>query len=245
MSGHSKWSTIKHKKAANDKKRGMMFTKMLKEISVAAKLGGGDPSGNARLRTAILKAKENSVPKDNIERSIKKGTGELSATVFEEFTYEGYGPDGVAILMDIMTDNKNRTAGDVRSAMTKAGGNLGANGCVGFIFEKKGVILFDIASLSEEKAMEIGAESGAEDIWVDPKNIEVTTTPENFEQVLKAFDAAGIKHLSAELTMVPNTYQDVTAERVEKILNLIDKLEELDDVQNVYNNMNIPDDYNA
>ena len=243
MSGHSKWSTIKHKKAANDKKRGKIFTKILRELTIAAKLGGGEPDSNPRLRTAMLKAKEVNIPKDTLERAIKKGTGDLENVNYEEFTYEGYGTDGVAIFMEIMTDNKNRTASDVRSIMTKAGGNLGANGCVAYMFDKKGVIVFDNKEITEEKAMEIGVDVGVEDIVTDENNIEIITGHENFESVLNIFNTAGVPHISAEITMVPNTYQDVATDKIDKILNLIDKLEDLDDVQNVYSNMNIPDDY--
>ena len=243
MSGHSKWSTIKHKKAATDKKRGKIFTKVIRELTISAKIGGGDPNANPRLRTAILKAKDANMPKDTMDRAIKKGTGDLGDVTYEEFTYEGYGPEGVAVFMEIMTDNKNRTAAEVRSVMTKAGGNLGANGCVSYMFDKRGLIVFDPAKLTEDKAMEIGIDAGAQDISADEENVEVITEVEDFENVLKAFDNAGIPHISAELTMLPNTYKDISNEKIEKVLNLIDKLEDLDDVQNVYTNLNIPDDY--
>ena len=245
MSGHSKWSTIKHKKAATDKKRGQIFTKILKELTISAKLGGGDADSNPRLRTAMLKAKESNIPKDTMERAIKKGTGDMEGVNYEEFIYEGYGPEGVAIYMEIMTDNKNRTASDVRSIMTKSGGNLGANGCVAYIFNKKGVIIFDNKIITEDKAMEIGIDAGIEDITSDENHVEIYTKPDDFESVLKAFDDTEIPHLSAEITMVPNTYQDVPADKIDKILNLIDRLEDLDDDQNVYSNLNIPDDYNV
>ena len=245
MSGHSKWSTIKHKKAANDKKRGKIFTKVIRELTISAKLGGGDSNSNPRLRTAILKAKEANMPKDTIDRAIKKGTGDLGGVIYEEFTYEGYGPDGVAIFMEIMTDNKNRTASDVRSIMTKAGGNLGASGCVSYMFDKKGIIVFDAEKLTEEKALEIGIEAGAQDIVADKENVEVITEVEDFEKVLKAFDDAKISHISAEITMLPNTYKDISEDRIERVLDLIDKLEDLDDIQNVYTNLNLPDDYNV
>jgi YebC/PmpR family DNA-binding regulatory protein len=243
MSGHSKWSTIKHKKAATDKKRGKIFTKVIRELTISAKIGGGDPNANPRLRTAILKAKEANMPKDTMDRAIKKGTGDLGDIAYEEFTYEGYGPDGVAVFMEIMTDNKNRAAAEVRSVMTKAGGNLGANGCVSYMFDKRGLIVFDPAKLTEEKALEIGIDAGAQDIVVDEENVEVITEVEDFENVLKAFENAGIPHVSAELTMLPNTYKDISNDRIEKVLDLVDKLEDLDDVQNVYTNLNIPDDY--
>lgn len=243
MSGHSKWSTIKHKKAANDKKRGKIFTKIIRELTIAARLGGGDPNGNPRLRTAVLKAREANMPKDTIDRAIKKGTGDLGGVVYEEFMYEGYGPDGVAILMEIMTDNKNRTAADVRSVITKSGGNLGATGCVSYMFDKRGVIVFNSNVLTEEKAMEIGLEVGVEDIISDMDNIEVITTADKFEAVLKAFEKVNIPHISAEVSMVPNTYKDVSKEKIERVLDLIDRLEDLDDIQNVYTNLNLPDDY--
>jgi len=245
MSGHSKWSTIKHKKAANDKKRGKIFTKIIKELTISAKLGGSDPDSNPRLRTAMIKAKEVNIPKDTIEKAIKKGAGELDSANYEEFAYEGYGPEGVAFLMEIMTDNKNRAASDVRSTMTKHGGNLGANGCVAFMFDKKGIIVFNKDVITEDKAMEIGIEAGAEDISVEDNSIEVITSVENFAKVLNAFDNLNIKHESAEITMLPNTYQEVPNDKIDKILALIDKLEDLDDIQNVYTNLQIPDDYNV
>lgn len=243
MSGHSKWANIQHKKSAADAKRGKIFTKILREIVISVRLGGSDPTGNPRLRTAIIKAKEANMPKDTLERAIKKGAGELDGAIYEEFVYEGYGPDGVAIMMDIMTDNKNRTAGEVRSLMAKLGGNLGAPGSVSFLFNKKGIIVFDSKELSEEKAMEIGIDAGAEDIINAGETIEVLTTPEDFEVVLKAFDDKNIPHLSAEVTKIPTSYQDVPEDKIEKILNLIERLEDLDDVQAVYNNLNIPDTY--
>ncbi len=245
MSGHSKWANIQHKKSAVDAKRGKIFTKILREIVISVRLGGAEPSGNPRLRTAIIKAKEANMPKDTLERAIKKGAGELDGANYEEFNYEGYGPEGVAILMDIMTDNKNRTAGEVRSLMTKLGGNLGAPGSVSFIFSKKGIIVFESSAISEEQAMEIGIDAGAEDIVNDGEVIEVYTTPENFEAVLKAFDDKNIPRLSAEVTMIPSTYQDASEDKIEKIMSLIERLEDLDDVQAVYHNLNIPEGYKA
>jgi YebC/PmpR family DNA-binding regulatory protein len=243
MSGHSKWSTIKHKKAANDKKRGKIFTKVIRELTIASKLGGSDPEANPRLRIAVMKAKEVNMPKDTMERAIKKGAGELEGVDYMEFTYEGYAPEGVAIFMDIMTDNKNRTASDVRSTLTKSGGNLGANGCVAFMFDKKGVLLFDESECNEEDAMMIGADAGAEDISVDEGSVEVITDPADFVAVVKAFEDAGKTPKSSEITMIPNSEQEVPADKVEKILNCIDRLEDLDDVQNVYTNLKLPDDY--
>ncbi|MBP7553702.1 MAG: YebC/PmpR family DNA-binding transcriptional regulator [Spirochaetes bacterium] len=244
MSGHSKWANIQHKKSANDARRGKIFTKIIRELSIAARMGGGDPEGNPRLRTAVIKAKEANMPKDTMERAIKKGAGELDNVIYEEFYYEGYAPDGVAILMEIMTDNKNRTASDVRSTMTKNGGNLGASGCVSYMFHKKGLITFETSQISEEKAMDIAIDAGADDIIAEDDYIYVYTTPENFENVLNAFNDKNIAHDSAEISMIPDSYQDVPADKVEKVLSLIEKLEDLDDVQNVYNNMKIPDDYN-
>ena len=245
MSGHSKWANIQHKKSANDAKRGKIFTKIIREIVVAAKTGGADPNGNARLKTAILKAKEANMPKDTIERAIKKGAGDSDGTNYEEFTYEGYGPDGVAILLDIMTDNKNRTASDVRSIFTKMGGALGVNGSVSYMFNTKGIITFDKSVLTEEQAMEIGLEAGADDIIDEQDAIEVVTTIENFQNVLKAFDDNNISHISAEITKIPDSYQEVGEERLEKVLNLIEKLEDLDDVQTVYTNLKLPENYNG
>ena len=245
MSGHSKWANIQHKKSANDAKRGKIFTKIIRELSIAARMGGGDPEGNPRLRTAVIKAKEANMPKDTMERAIKKGAGELDNVVYEEFYYEGYAPDGVAILMEIMTDNKNRTASDVRSTMTKNGGNLGASGCVSYMLHKKGLITFENSQISEEKAMDIAIEAGADDIISEDDYIYVYTTPENFESVLNAFNEKKITHESAEISMIPDSYQDVPTDKVEKVLSLIEKLDDLDDVQNVYNNMKIPDDYDA
>ena len=242
MSGHSKWANIQHKKSANDAKRGKIFTKVIRELVIAAK-SGSDPEGNPRLRAAIIKAKEANMPKDTMERAIKKGAGETDGANYMEFNYEGYGPEGVAILIEIMTDNKNRTAGDVRSIMSKHGGNLGAPGSVAYMFEKKGLITFDESVCDEEKAMEIGLDAGADDIIAEDGTVEVYTSPDAFEGVLKAFDDAGIAHESAEVTMIPNTYQDVPTDKIEKILNLIDLLDDLDDVQNVYSNLNIPADY--
>ena len=243
MSGHSKWANIQHKKSANDAKRGKIFTKIIRELTVAARMGGSDPEANPKLRTAVLKAKEANMPKDTLERAIKKGAGELDGAIYEEMTYEGYGPDGVAMLIDIMTDNKNRTAGDVRSMMSKLGGNLGATGCVSFMFKTRGVILFDSKVIDEEKAMEIGIDAGAEDISGDEDTVEVLTSFESFENVLKAFEKAGITHLSAEITKIPDSYQSVPTDKIEKVLQLVEKLEDLDDVQAVYTNLDIPEDY--
>ena len=207
MSGHSKWATIKHKKGLADAKRGQKFTKLIKEITVAAKMGGGDPDSNARLRTAILKARAENMPKDNIERAIKKASGEDANTTFYELTYEGYAPGGVAIIIDTLTDNKNRTAADVRSTLTKLGGSLGATGCVSYMFQTKGVITYDASKYTEDQIFEAALENGAEDVSADDGVIEVTTSPSDFAAVLEAMQAAGFEQDSADVNKIAdNTY---------------------------------------
>ncbi len=243
MSGHSKWATIKHAKGAADAKRGQMFTKFIKEISIAARMGGGDPNANPRLRTAILKARAANMPKDNIERAIKKGTGELGATTFEELTYEGYGPGGVAVLVEVLTDNKNRAAANVRNLFSKNGGNLGATGSVSYMFNRKGVIEYDAEAVNEDVIMEVGLESGADDVANEDGVITVTTDPTAFEAVLEALQAKGFESLSAEISMVPDTYSELDVDTTRKVLKLVDKLEEDDDVQNVYTNLDIPEGF--
>ncbi len=243
MSGHSKWATIKHAKGAADAKRGQIFTKFIKEISIAARMGGGDPNSNPRLRTAILKARAANMPKDNIERAIKKGTGELGATTFEELAYEGYGPGGVAVLVEVLTDNKNRAAANVRNLFSKNGGNLGATGSVSYMFNRKGVIEYDAEVVNEDVIMEVGLESGADDVSNDDGVITVTTDPAAFEAVLEALQAKGFESLSAEISMVPDTYSELDIDTTRKVLKLVDKLEEDDDVQNVYTNLDIPEGY--
>ena len=243
MSGHSKWATIKHAKGAADAKRGQMFTKFIKEISIAARMGGGDPNSNPRLRTAILKARASNMPKDNIERAIKKGTGELGGSVFEEKLYEGYGPSGVAILVEVLTDNNNRAAANVRNIFNKTGGNLGATGSVSYMFNRKGVIEYDAEVVSEDEIMEAGLEAGAEDITNEDGVITVTTDPNDFDTVLEALQAKGYESVSAEISMVPDTYISLDTEGATKLQKLIDRLEEDDDVQNVYSNAEFPDDF--
>ena len=243
MSGHSKWATIKHAKGAADAKRGQMFTKFIKEISIAARMGGGDPNSNPRLRTAILKARASNMPKDNIERAIKKGTGELGGSVFEEKLYEGYGPSGVAILVEVLTDNNNRAAANVRNIFNKTGGNLGATGSVSYMFNRKGVIEYDAEVVSEDEIMEAGLEAGAEDIANEDGIITVTTDPNDFDTVLEALQAKGYESVSAEISMVPDTYIALDNEAAAKVQKLIDRLEEDDDVQNVYSNAEFPDDF--
>lgn len=242
MSGHSKWSTIKHKKAAADAKRGKIFTKLIKEITVAAKSGGGDLDTNPRLRTAIQTAKGANMPAENIERAIKKGTGELEGISYEEITYEGYGPEGVAILVHCLTDNKNRTAAEVRSTFNKGGGSMAGAGSVAWIFEKKGAIVVAKANASEDQLMEIAVGAGAEDLTPDGDNFEITTSLQDFEAVKDALEQAGIKTESAELTMIPKNTAPVSAEGARSVMNLIETLEDNDDVQNVYANCDIPEE---
>jgi len=241
MSGHSKWSTIKHKKAKTDAKRGKIFSKLVKELIVAAKIGGSDPSGNPRLRTAIDKAKAVNLPADNIDRAIKKGAGELEGTTYEEGVYEGYGSGGVAVIVEYMTDNKNRTASDVRHAFTKHAGSLGTNGSVAWIFEQKGYFVFEFDSIGEDKLMEAAIEAGADDVVTnaDDKIYEVYTAPGEYHNVKIAFDEAGLKYEQAELTMIPKNEVKVAGRTAEKVMKLLEDLEDLDDVQNVYANFDI------
>ncbi len=243
MSGHSKWSTIKHAKGIADAKRGQLFTKFIKEISIAAKMGGGDPNSNPRLRTAMLKAKAASMPKDNIERAIKKGTGELGAVSYEELVYEGYAPGGVAVLVEVLTDDKNRAAANVRNFFTKNGGNLGTTGSVSRMFDRKGVIEYDAEKVSEDEIMEVALDAGAEDINTEDGVITVTTDPSAFDKVLEALQAKNFESLSAAVSMVPQAYTDVDADTAKKVAKLISKLEEDEDVQNVYTTVSYPDDF--
>jgi YebC/PmpR family DNA-binding regulatory protein len=242
MSGHSKWSTIKRKKGAADAKRGKAFTKIIKEIMVAARFGGGDVNANPRLRAAVLAAKAENMPKDNIERAIKKGTGELEGVHYEDLTYEGYGPGGVAMLLEVLTDNKNRTVADVRHVFSKHNGNLGESGCVSWMFEKKGLILVDKGGVEEDRLMEIALDAGALDVNDTGKEFEVKTDPATFEDVKKALDDAGMKTSYAEVTMVPQTTVRLTGKEAEQMLKLMEGLEDSDDVQKVYANFDIPDE---
>lgn len=242
MSGHSKWSTIRHKKGAADAKRGKIFTKLIKEIMISARMGGGDPSGNPRLRAAITAARAENMPKDNIERAIKKGTGELEGASYEEVNYEGYGPGGVAILVDVMTDNRNRAASEVRHIFSRNGGSLGEAGCVAWMFSKKGSIVFSKETVSEEQIMEVALEVGAEDVLDQEDQIEVTTSIEDFITVKSAFEDRGIPYELAEITMVPQTTVPIEDEKVaQQLLRLMDALEDSDDVQHAYANFDIPD----
>ncbi|RII25931.1 MAG: YebC/PmpR family DNA-binding transcriptional regulator [Geobacter sp.] len=238
MSGHNKWSTIKHKKGAADAKRGKIFTKLIKEISVAAKLGGGDPNGNPRLRTAVDKAKAENMPKDNIERAIKKGTGGMEGVVYEEIVYEGYGPGGVAVLVEVLTDNRNRSVSDIRSIFTKCNGNMGEAGCVSWLFDKKGLIVFPKQTDFDE-LFEAALEAGADDVADEEEQYEVLTDPTNFIEVREALEKAGFKYESAEITMIPQTMVKLDGKNAENMLKLMDRLEDNDDVQNAYANFDI------
>lgn len=242
MSGHSKWASIKHKKGALDAKRGRIFTRLIREITVAAKLGGGDPAGNARLRSAIQAAKAENMPKDNIDRAIKKGTGELAGVSYEEVSYEGYGPGGVAMLLDCLTDNKNRTVADIKYVFDRHGGNLGEPGCVSWIFEKKGLFLFDKSKVDEEKLIEVALEAGADDVRPSDEEFEVITTPSEFEKVKKAFSNAGLPFTFAEVSMIPQNTVRLEGKKAEQMLNLMEALEENDDISHVYANFDIPDE---
>lgn len=239
MSGHSKWSTIKHKKAAKDAKRGKLFTKLIKEITVAAKLGGGDINANPRLRTAVTVARQNSMPTDNIERAIKKGTGELEGVTYEEITYEGYGPGGAAVLAMAMTDNRNRTVSEIRRVFSKHGGSMGESGCVAWMFHKKGVIAVDKGAVDEDRLMEIALDAGADDVAEDDGTYQVTTAPDAFEAVKDALERAKIPTASAALGMVPQNTVSLTGEQAERMLKLLEELEEHDDVQDVASNFDI------
>jgi YebC/PmpR family DNA-binding regulatory protein len=243
MSGHSKWSTIKRKKGAIDVRRGKIFTKIIKEITLATRLGGGDPETNARLRQAILAAKDENMPKDNIERAIKKGTGAgADAVTYEEVTYEGYGPGGAAVLVEVMTDNKNRTVAEVRHIFSKHGGNLGENGCVAWIFEKKGSIVVEKKSVNEDELMELALEAGAQDIREEENEFEIITDPSSFEGVKNAIDQLKIRYIEARIGLIPQTTVKLEAGKAEQMLKLMEKLEDNDDVQNVYANFDIADD---
>ncbi len=243
MSGHSKWSTIKHKKAKVDAQRGVAFQKFSMEIIVASKLGGPDPAGNFRLRTAIEKAKAAGLPNDNIKRAIEKGSGQGEATNYEELTYEGYAPGGAAIIIEAMTDNRNRTAGDLRSYFTKYGGNMGETGCVGWMFKQAGVITFDKESADYEKLFEESINAGAEDFIDEDDEYKIITAVENFQIITESLEKLGFKHKTAELTRLPeNTIEINDAQTAQKILNLMDKIEEHNDVQNVYSNFDIPEE---
>jgi len=242
MSGHSKWASIKHKKAIVDAKRGQVFTKFIREITVAAKTGGGDLATNPRLRTAVQSAKDSNMPADNIDRAIKKGTGELEGVTYEEISYEGFGPEGAAILVACLTDNKNRSASEIRSLFNKNGGNMGSAGTVAWMFEKKGFIVVPKDATTEDQLMEIALGAGAEDMTSTDTMFEVTTAPQDLWAVREAVEKAKIKIESATLTMIPKNLVSVSADTGRKVVNLIGVLEEHDDVQNVYSNADIPEE---
>jgi len=242
MSGHSKWSTIKHKKGAADAKRGRIFTRLFKEITIAARLGGGIPEHNPRLRSAIAEAKGSNMPANNIERAIKKGTGELEGVSYDEGTYEGYGPGGVAVLVEVITDNKNRTAGEIRKIFSKSGGSLGAVGCVGWMFDAKGLFSLDKDKVTEDQLMEVVLEAGADDIHEEDDSFQVTCDPASFQQVQDALEQAGIEVLSASLDKIPQNTVAVAGKEAEQVLRLAETLEDHDDVQNVYLNFDIDQD---
>lgn len=239
MSGHSKWATIKHKKGAADAKRGKVFSKLIKEITVAARIGGGDPNGNARLRTVLDKARAANMPNDNITRAIKKGTGDLEGFSYDEVTFEGYGPGGVAMLVETLTDNRNRTVAELRHLFSKMGGNLGEAGCVAWMFNKRGVLTFPKGPTTEEQLMTVALDAGADDIRDEEDLISVTTEPSSFESVKSACESSGLKPVEASVQMVPQTTVKLGRGDAEKMLKLMDALEDHDDVQNVYANFDI------
>ena len=242
MSGHSKWASIRHKKGAVDAKRGKVFSKLIKEITIAARLGGGDPEGNPRLRVAIQAAKAQNMPKDNIARAIKKGTGELAGTSYEEYSYEAYGPGGVALMMNCLTDNRNRTIADIKHIFERHGGNLGEPGCVSWIFEKRGLVVFEKNSVEEEKLLDLALEAGAEDIKESETQFEVLTDPADFESIKKAFDDEGLSYSLAEISMIPQNTVKLEGGDAERVLSLLEALEENDDISHVYANFDIPDE---
>ena len=242
MSGHNKWASIKHKKAATDSKRGKLFSKLSKELTVSAKAGGGDPSGNPRLRVAINKAKSVNMPADNIERAIKKGTGELPGVTYEEIAYEGYGPKGVAIIVEVLTDNKNRTGAEIRNTFSKKGGNMAGPGSVNWIFAKKGFIMVKTDNADEDNLMSIALDAGAEDMKIEEPMYEITTPIADLERVKEALEKANIEIESAEFTMIPSSTIKLEGSDAKQVLGLVELLEDNDDVQNVYANFDIPDD---
>ena len=246
MAGHNKWSSIKHKKGAADAKRGKIFTKLIKEITVAARMGGGDPDANPRLRHAITQAKAANMPKDNLERAIKKGTGELEGVNYEEIVYEGYGPGGVAVLVECLTDNRNRSIAEVRHIFSKAGGNVGTDGCVAWMFDKKGLITVSKEDADEDTLMEVALDAGAEDIKEESDSFDIITEPADFDAVKEAVDAAGIKYEIAEITMIPQNLAKVEGKEAEQMIKFMDALDDCDDVQKFYSNADIPDEvFNA
>lgn len=240
MSGHSKWSSIKHKKAAVDAKKGKLFTKLIKEITVAARMGGGDINANPRLRTAVMTARQNSMPNDNIDRAIKKGTGELDGVAYEEVSYEGYGPGGAAFLVQVLTDNKNRTVSDIRRMFTKHGGSMGETGCVAWMFENKGLFSVPKDGVEEDLLISVALESGAEDVREEDDSFEIVTTPENFNSVRERLDEKKVPIATAEVAMIPKNTVTLEGKDAEQTLSLTEDLEEHDDVQSVAANFDVP-----
>jgi YebC/PmpR family DNA-binding regulatory protein len=239
MSGHSKWHSIKHKKAAADSKRGRIFTRLIKEMTAAARMGGGDPDANPRLRLAVATAKANNMPAENIKRAIMRGTGELPGVSYEDVNYEGYGPGGVAIYMQALTDNKNRTVAELRHILSKNGGNLGESGCVGWMFERRGYFVVEKSSVDEEKLLEIALGSGADDMREDGSNFEILSTPESFDMVRSALESANITTAAAEISMLPQSYVKLEGKNAQTMLKLMEALEEHEDVQNVWANVDV------
>jgi len=239
MSGHSKWATIKHKKAATDARRGKLFTKILREITVAAKIGGGDVKANPRLRSAVLEARSNSVPNDNIERAIKKGTGELEGEAYEEVLYEGYGPGGIAVLVEGLTDNKNRTAPEIRHLFTKHGGSLGASGCVAWMFSRRGFFALDKSAMDEDKLMELALDLGVDEVATEGDQYELYTAPEDFARVQEELESRGVTVGTKELAMIPKNPTELAADRATPVLRLLEALEDHDDVQKVWANLDV------
>lgn len=241
MSGHSKWAGIKHKKAANDAKRGKIFSKIIKELTIASRIGGGDPSGNPRLRLAMDKAKEANMPNDNVKKAIQRGTGEIPGISYEEFVYEGYGPGGVALIVEVTTDNKNRSSSEIRSLFSKHGGNMGEAGCVGWMFNKKGVLTVNKKNYNEDELMELVINAGAEDFKSDDEEVyEIITEPESLETVKKVLTDKNIAIESAEITRLPQTYIKLEGKQAEQMLRLMDALDNSEDVQNIFANFDIP-----
>lgn len=241
MSGHSKWSTIKRKKAAVDAKRGKIFTRLLREITIAARIGGGDPAGNPRLRSAIQECKANNVPNDKVDRAIKKGTGELEGAALEEIVYEGYAPGGVAVLVETMTDNRNRTVGEVRHAFSKYGGNLGENGCVSYMFDKRGYFLVDPETMGEEDFMELALDLEVDDVATEKGGYEMFSAPEDYNRIIEALEERGVAVAEKALAMIPSTTVPVPDDQAPQILRFMEAMEDLDDVQNVWANFDLSD----
>jgi len=239
MSGHSKWATIKHKKGALDARRGKIFTKLIKEITVAARIAGGDPDSNPRLRTAILAAKAENMPADNIKRALQKGTGELPGTTFEEAVYEGYGPGGVALMLEIATDNKNRTLSEIRHILSRHGGNLGANGCVAWMFHKKGYVVVEKDKVDEGKLLDLITDAGADDMAEDGSNWEIFSSPDKLHQVVERLKAAHVAPAAAEVSMIPQSFVKLSGKEAQQMMRLMDELEDHEDVQHVYANFDI------